>query len=279
MNIINVCLGPLFNSIPIAYVQQVPEKIYKVDVVSQPPQGGLFTAYVIFTGVLAIVSVVTLVVVWRQRIVMAEQLSVMQGQLRSMESAGKQTDQLIRENIRQTEALQDGVSAANATARAAQTSAEAADSSAKTLLNSERAWVEVKLQRTGPQFYNWIATNYGRTPAKVTHYYFKFDFPRYEENPPDPETLFAPTTETIKAATRLLSQNDPWEFDHLNLTTEISQDKLARINRKEIGFVLYGIFYYDDIAGQSHESTFCYLFDVAGQGFNPINNSAYRRYT
>jgi hypothetical protein len=279
MSTINVCLGPLFSSIPIAYAHQAADKIYKVDVVSQPPQSWLFTLYVVCTFVLALVSVITAWIVLSQRKVMAEQLDTMRDQLKSMREAGEQTDKLIKENIKQTEALRDGVSAANVTAQAAQTSANAADSSAKTLLNSERAWVEVRLKPSGPYFYQWIATNYGRTPAKVTHYYFKWDFPRYDVPSPDPETLFAPTIETTTAASRLLGQNDPWEFNHFNIMSSIKQDTLARINRKEIGFVLYGVFSYDDMAGRSHESTFYYVFDVAAQAFNPINNPAYRRFT
>jgi hypothetical protein len=137
-----------------------------------------------FTGVLAAVGVLQLVVMFltwliyrrqaremrrqrhemrQQRHMMWRQWKVMEGQLSQMEGSGKQTDELIRHAGNQAGAM-IGVAAAismqteetKTIGRAANTSAEAAKDSADALVNSERPWIVASLQKADETAF-WFA--------------------------------------------------------------------------------------------------------------------------
>ena len=61
-------------------------------------------------------------------------------------------------------------------AEAARQSADAAKVSSQIILNAERAWILVELERTGVGHdYNLKVTNWGKTPAIITSYGFRTD--------------------------------------------------------------------------------------------------------
>jgi hypothetical protein len=133
----------------------------------------------IFTGVLAGVGVLQLVVMFltwliyrrqaremrrqrhemrRQRHVMFRQWQAMRAQLLQMESAGEQTNQLIEHARKQAEQL-------TVAAEAARNTAEAAKMDAEALVNSERAWVLVNRVGNPKTWYD--PSNPAYTPGMI----------------------------------------------------------------------------------------------------------------
>jgi hypothetical protein len=126
----------------------------------------------IFTGVLAAVGVLQLVVMFltwlvyrrqagimdQQRETMQSQWTTMRGQLGQMELSSNQTDQLIQH--------------AEKSAEAAKASADAALLSAQAVIDAERAWILVTSEATGQvprgAHIHFQGKNWGRTPAEIS---------------------------------------------------------------------------------------------------------------
>jgi hypothetical protein len=117
-------------------------------------------------------------------------------------------------------------------AQSTQASAKAAENTSRAILAIERPWVEVQIKGDGVRFI-LLATNYGRTPAKINHHAIKWEYPvlRPTEKDVRQGTIF---TETH---TRLLGQSETWEFLTIHLISDPGKDIWERVKSGEIGLV------------------------------------------
>jgi hypothetical protein len=113
---------------------------------------------------------------WRQRIVMRDQLETMRNQLGQMEGSGRQTDKIIEHASDQVDALRQAAGAMQDTAEAGKMGAaaswkvaEAARLNAQAVINSERPWVSIVAAHSNG-VYTFGAVNFGRTPAEIISY-------------------------------------------------------------------------------------------------------------
>jgi hypothetical protein len=147
---------------------------------------------------------------------------------------------------------------------AAIANAKAAQLNAQAVINAERPWIGVSVNaRQGTQQYEFIATNYGRTPAEIlsanTKWTTAVDDAKELAVPPDYGT-------DVLSYRRLLPQMKTWEFhvenidDKFRSTPELREDRLL--------LVLYGCVKYNDMLDSAgvHETRFCYRF-LRKQGY------------
>jgi hypothetical protein len=157
------------------------------------------------------------------------------------------------------------------------TSAQAAKNTSAALIAIERAYIDVQIRGMGAS-YDFVATNHGRTPAKLTHYISKAEYLLQGPNI-NPEERFLPSTDRTITLTRLLGQNEHWEFLHLNIALQSGQDLWSKIQTNQVGFAFSITLYYEDFLGEPHQSELHYFYDIAQHYLMPIRDPNVRRYT
>jgi hypothetical protein len=256
------------------------------------PNGDSEWKMAIFTGILACVGVLQLVVMAftlcvyqrqaremrrqrhemrHQRHFMWRQLKTMQGQLGQMESAGKQTEHLINHASGQVQAALDN--------------AVAAKSNADAVLNSERPWVVVQcIPSSSGNNYTFQASNYGRTPAEIVRSHGTYD--EFDDelavpllSPKDVQSylvhkkLLLPLRDLITVQTgvtvreRVNYSHYIWDYSHDDVFRMKSPDAQQAIKLEKKKILVYGVVVYNDIlAKQEHYTRFCYWWNPAGSG-------------
>jgi hypothetical protein len=147
----------------------------QITVVIQQPTSGWEKAYVVLTGLLAIIGMFgvaaafrTLKAVEAQAAIMRGQLTAMQGQIAQMENSGAQTAELIRHAAGQATALAESAQAAKEMAEAARISAmcgenaaaaaaahaRAATANLAAFIHSQRPWLSLKTALDSPLTYD-----------------------------------------------------------------------------------------------------------------------------
>ncbi|HZC21838.1 MAG TPA: hypothetical protein VE866_00750, partial [Candidatus Binatia bacterium] len=246
----------------------------QIIVIVQQPTSGWEKAYVILTGLLAIIGVFgvaaafrTLRAVESQAHIMQGQLTAMQGQLAQMDSAGKQTDQLIEQEKQQTKELRDATDIALAHAEAAVDSAKAAKASSDALINAERAWIIAEL-RCKPGTSVFFGTNSdgettaimdaelwcynsGKSPAWITERLARLIVVAPEDIPTTPPELSL--KDIVDNRVEPVGPKSESKFTwNPTGTGRQTIEKLA---------VIYGVVRYRDIFEQNRETWFAYRMD------------------
>jgi hypothetical protein len=120
------------------------------------------------TVALAVVGVYGICIALRTLREMKGQRRAMLGQLREMRKQIGQMQRQADEMVKQTAQLEGSVAAAKDNAAAAKDNADAALLNARTVINAERAWVDIHLFRAGGTKYEFRVTNLGKSPAFIT---------------------------------------------------------------------------------------------------------------
>ena len=238
------------------------DRIYRIEVTPQP-ESGWFIGYVVATLIIAVINFGMLVVIWRQKNVMA-------GQLNEMQKAREQTDSLIAQAAAQVEQMKSAgeqtaklISHAESQVAALQTSANAAKASTDAMRLEQRAWISINkiLCKKGDNFSPFRVEiklgNTGRTPAK---------------------RVAAKTEIILEAAGKIpiFTFIDPEGsgqtliFPNGEQQTYVSADLHANAsniaNGKKIIWV-YGKVTYQDISNVAHWIKFCFYFEPEDNGF------------
>ena len=157
---------------------------------------------------------------------------------------------------------------------ATEVAANAAKASAEALNNIERPWLLLtRADRDG----DWNFKNFGNTPAFIDEVAATLDIlekpeevmtgePQYVSDcffKDDP--VLAPNTETTRITTT-------WH-------NPLSDEAWARILKRELHIVLYGMIRYHDPFGLKHESRFGYVFDFNLNRFKPCGSKKYNQYS
>jgi hypothetical protein len=154
-------------------------------------------------------------------------------------------------------------------ASAARENANAAERNAEALITAERPWVDVIIDSGSDGIFEFVARNYGRTPAEIMSSRGDCKIIDGEEDIPiltdrsddlfDEKTLLLPYSE---------SNNQPI-FEHPMYSVSPSKfledrsegvQRMVRDGKKYIAS--YGIVVYEDIlARETHHTRFCYLWE------------------
>lgn len=225
----------------------------------------------------------------RQRVWMARQWQTMQGQIAQMESAGKQTDELIKQATKQATETE-------AVAVAAKESADAALLNAKAMINAERPWVmiqikEMPVERTAKTIFQLSVFNYGKNPAHI----IDCRGPKIEfYDSPNDELPIPPDYGVGQGSKRFLAPKDsfpiwePIDPSRFMLDTKIrpalEQATRGKVPAKQGSkFVLYGFIQYTD-GISTYRTAFCYRLhrelpsDMGGH-LVPCGPPIYNEYT
>lgn len=247
-----------------------------------------------FTGVLAGVGVLQLVVmfltwlVYRrqagimegQRTTMQNQWTTMQGQLGQMETAGKQTDKLIAQAT--TQAEKTGIAA------------EAARESAEAFVLSERAWIQVHIAKppeaqvsstrtqdggtnnTIERVWFWPdVMNFGRTPAKMTKIIVvtcQIPKPLGEHTQMPPQLPTEPRYDADYQRRVIGIERDMMLAQNMGITPipiEVKADEWERITSRKSTLYLYGFIDYLDVVNEPHQTRFCEVYWVPANPNDP----------
>jgi hypothetical protein len=224
------------------------DRIYQVKVVSQPRPDVWYIIYVVCTGIVAVVGIGTLIVVWRQRNVMAEQLRTMNTQATIAEQTRKdfetQAAATKEQFSEQLEVLRQQSESNRISAKAAQQSADA-------LHGIERSRVDLRIKGQG-SVYEFTLINYGKTAAKITKHQEKWYFPFGD--PSSAEQPIALTEKTFPH-TRLLGQNDPWYFHRINIVEIAGRQVWDRLQTDEIRLIIYVTVFYEDFLANTRANS------------------------
>jgi hypothetical protein len=236
------------------------DRIYKVDVVSQPTprHDPLFITYLVITGMGVLVGVGTLFVVWRQR-------NVMLDQLQQMQASGKQTDQMIEQS---------------------RNTAGAALLNAQAVINSQRAWLFPQIKRVpysdgytkAMGQFELCIENYGKTPAhliSVNHY--SQILLRDDRLPASPDYRNNSEFES----TMVLVPGGSYLVDDIELSFMwwFNQERELDDGRKVI--YQYGLIRYQDVLPNSpvRQTAFCYRYFRNLQDWRVSGPREYTSYT
>jgi hypothetical protein len=213
-------------------------------------------------------------IMWRQWKAMGEQATLVKGQLEEMQSAGKQTDALIEQAKKQVGELHD--------------TAEAALLSAEGLTNSERAWIMVEVvgpvQRSdGTRRARIVETasfkatgthmdvevlykNEGRSPCWITNTWLEFRIVKSIPEQPDFSSTI-PTNEGKGAISVGRATDITW-----------SPTSEGRIN-EDTRAIAYGLIEYLDIFRAKRTTTFGYEVESDGRLERLIDHPGYNKNT
>lgn len=224
-----------------------------------------FKDYVVFTGIIALINFLVLIVIWLQRVVMTAQLTTVQKQLTEMQMMREQTVEQMKNASNQTRDLiqqnADQVAAAQSSAAAAKETVEAMRRSIRL---DQRAWLSIEqVTVSGLKFEGRLEisikiTNTGRTPAKHANLGMNVD---PVENGKEPRFYFADPT---GGSAVIFPKGEYSNFGVLNCTPE----NLKKILSGEIVVWVYGKIVYEDIFGSKHWLKFCYSMNAQQETFN-----------
>jgi hypothetical protein len=65
----------------------------------------------------------------------------------------------------------------------------------------------------------------------------------------------------------------------VDMQKDISRETMEQVNKGETGLSLLGTLHYEDMADQSHTTTFCYTWDVKNQTLIAVRDPTVRTYT
>jgi hypothetical protein len=200
---------------------------------------------------------------------------------RTLGAIKKQGD-LIERQVKSTEdavtAARDNAQAAKDNAEAAKANAEAAKTSVETLMNSERAWVDVRLEWKGPAIYHLQFTNFGRTVAKIKGWKLETRIYLFGEQLPAAEKIF--DNSNLSPHAKLLPPSGtPWHAERLDLAARLGDDMVRKLSGQEIHLAYWGILAYDDISDKPHLTYFCYCYNAATQSLEPVEDPEYNEHT
>jgi hypothetical protein len=185
----------------------------------------------------------------------------------------------------------DAREAATEATEIARQSAEAASRNAETLVNSERAWVQVEVigdahwvENPGGSSRIWfrpLLKNFGRTPATVEFMVVRPHLmPRDESFPEPPQLPLEPDYVSPQSAFTDRHAFLPPAMGINPLAIAISDVDFEAMKRREIFFYVYGQIFYRDISGEARESRFCNLYWIppdenhpAPEGFMTTGNT------
>ena len=167
-------------------------------------------------------------------------------------------------------------------AKASEDSANAASRTAEAIIKIERAWIDVYLMKVGPAVYQMEVTNCGRTVARIKEYSLVPRLsPPVVKLPEDGGSYSFQTTQVVHASRLLEPREKPWVAEGLNLIENLGKEDFAAVWANRRGLSYYGVIKYDDIAGEPHETEFCYYFD-ASQNYRcllRVNAAEYNKHT
>jgi hypothetical protein len=166
-------------------------------------------------------------------------------------------------------------------AKASEDSANAANRTAEAIIKIDRAWIDIYLMQTGAAVYRMEVTNRGRTVARIKGYSLvpRFSAPA-EKLPEDSRPYNFNTTQTVNASKLLEPRQEPWIAEELNLVQSLSKEDFAAVWANRRGLSYYGVMKYEDIAGEPHETEFCYYFDSSpGHRLVRVNAPEYNKHT
>jgi len=202
----------------------------------------------------------------------------------SVRAIRDQTAHIARQALsmrRQTTILRDSLKAAKDSADAAKVGADAAKANIKVLLDSERAWVDVWLHQMGPAIYNLEIRNCGKTVAMITEWSVNpKTYPVPPDGVPEAKDIFTSDGGTVVRRSKLLAPDEtPWTADSYNLVAIFGEEQLNRFATRAMGLVYWGIMRYENIAGQPHETYFCYWFNPGTRTLRPVEYPEYNKHT
>jgi hypothetical protein len=163
-------------------------------------------------------------------------------------------------------------------------SVEAAEKTAKSMENSERPYIFIKVEaeimysNTSQKGYchgKYFVRNHGKTPAVLTNINVRFWFK--SENPPPIED---PTGQGIPSGGEVIDAGDNNGFP---IRQDITENEFENIKNVNLKLFCYGRIEYNDIFGVSHYTKFCWEYQpraiVRSGGFYLSNNKELNDYT
>jgi hypothetical protein len=190
-------------------------------------------------------------------------LKAIESQLTEIRAAGKQTDRMIEH---------------------ASTQAKAALLSVQAVINTERPWIVVRVERKGGSEFIFTATNVGRTPAEIVA--IQTSIPTFVE-------AKAGLPETPQHANNILDINEPFLLPPTDTTNLVrfninawGEHRMAGVTSGRVSAFIFGRIAYLDLTEKAtgvhtvHETCWCRWY-VPVKGGNFINDgypAAYSRY-
>ena len=156
-------------------------------------------------------------------------------------------------------------------ADAAKDAAKVAQLSAQAVINAERPWLVISVEKREPNHFFFNVSPRGRTPAKIISNYAKFTATNYNESPPSPPNY---GLETVLAYPPLVMPNDApfpvYDFPVSAISGNNQPFWEEIISLKKQLYFLGKIVYEDVLAKNSdgtpaiHETRWCYVYYTGG---------------
>ncbi|SRR6266536_328471 len=159
--------------------------------------------------------------------------------------------------------------------------AKAAFLNAQAVINAERPWIVVEvISRDSDDWFEIIATNYGRTPAQIVGANAQRSHNmQFSDLPPDPPTY----TENPRPHDQpFLITDAEWTIEKFNL---FKNSKFEGVT--EYPMLCWGVVHYRDTVGSAeieggareHDTWYCFMYDRRTESFRPAGAPRYTRYT
>lgn len=153
-------------------------------------------------------------------------------------------------------------------AKTAQQSADAASDNAEALMNSERAWLDVRMVEQNSYLYDFRIKNHGKTPAHSVA--IKIDF-RHFTTPDD-----ANTSTNYLASPRMWSGGEEYPICELDTQSTLGVQAWGEIHEGRRHLVIRGEISYRNVVGDSFGiSGFCYNWNGASKEFERISSESF----
>jgi len=154
--------------------------------------------------------------------------------------------------------------------------ANAAKESSDALANIERAWIDVRVQRTsGNYLYTVELRNYGRTVAHIREIVTELSFSPAQGN----EAAF-PVTTTDRKGKLLVPGSDPWPALLLNFDGGLRKETFDKVKAGEIGMSYHVTVHYSSIRPDCRSECLYYWNHVANYGcLVPVEAPEYNQHT
>lgn len=248
---------------------------------------GLTAIYVGVTGWYAVISHKTLKAIEGQGESGAKQLTIAQdsvealnNQVREMQSARAQTQDLIGQASRQAEGLYSVVGAIKQSLQFSEVTANAALINAMAIIKSDRAQIVCKWRKIGDSIFNLCIENCGKTPAPIVDVDIHTTTPPITESLPEvPRYL---DQRVLQA--RILCAEEKW-CDAVGFTVEMSANGFPtlwdNIAHQKIRCWIWGRVRYKDIfnTDEIHETRFCFFYESRINSFIVGGPAGYTQYT